>query len=214
MLSTVDEKAVDYAVLAAGKAQRRWANAEALALWEDAIDRLTRMPETESNRDRRIDAVIRQAEVRFALGQHTGQIEVLEGIRALVEAADPERRATWHYWTGFLHSLTGSRPETAIEHCQEASRIAEAHGLEEIRAYAETCLAQAYLCAGRLSDGLSGRRAGARRVREPGQPLVGLPGALPAQPPSPTRGASGSGASATASARSSTGRPWTTSASR
>ena len=160
MLSTVDEKAVDYAVLAAGKAQRRWANAEALALWEDAIDRLTRMPETESNRDRRIDAVIRQAEVRFALGQHTGQIEALEGIRALVEAADPERRATWHYWTGFLHSLTGSRPETAIEHCQEASRIAEAHGLEEIRAYAETCLAQAYLCAGRLADGLeAGERA-------------------------------------------------------
>ena len=35
-----NEKAVDYAILAAEKAQRRWANTEAQAFFEDALKRL------------------------------------------------------------------------------------------------------------------------------------------------------------------------------
>ena len=42
-----DENAVDYAILAAEKAQRRWANTEALALFEAALKRLASMPDTD-----------------------------------------------------------------------------------------------------------------------------------------------------------------------
>ena len=61
--STADEKAVDYALLAAAKAQRRWANAEAMAHFEAALGRLDAMKDTEANRLRRIDAVVVLAEV-------------------------------------------------------------------------------------------------------------------------------------------------------
>jgi predicted ATPase len=56
--SDATEKAVDYAISAAEKAQRRWANIEALAYFNDALHRLEPMPNTEPNRLRRIDAVL------------------------------------------------------------------------------------------------------------------------------------------------------------
>jgi len=161
--SAEHEPAVDYALLAAEKAQRRWANNEALALFSAAVARLDAMPDTLPNRLRRIDAVLKQAEVKFALGQHAEHVQALEGIRHLVEgdeALDPRRRAAWHYWTGFLHSLTGGRPEVPIAHCREASRIAEARGFDDLAAFAECCLAQSYAVAGDLRAAVAaGERA-------------------------------------------------------
>jgi class 3 adenylate cyclase/tetratricopeptide (TPR) repeat protein len=155
------EKAVDYAILAAEKSQRRWANSEALAYFEDALRRLDTMPGTPANRVRRIDAVLKQAEVRYALGQYTEHIDALAAIRAIIDdSGDPRRRATWHYWTGFLHSVTGGRPEIAIEHCRAAAAIASAHGLDDIDAVVASCLAQVYIVAGRLHDAVAaGERA-------------------------------------------------------
>src|SRR4029077_16160342 len=92
------EKSVDYAILAGEKSQRRWANSEALAYFNDALHRLDLLPDTAANRVRRIDAVIKQAEVNFALGRHADQIQALDGIRPLVDNSDDaRRRATWHY---------------------------------------------------------------------------------------------------------------------
>jgi DNA-binding NtrC family response regulator/tetratricopeptide (TPR) repeat protein len=156
-----DAKAVDYALLTAAKAQSRWANAEALAYFTAALARLEAMPDSPANRRRRIDAVVKQAETKFALGQHAEHIEALDRIREIVDAAgDPPRRAAWYYWTGFLHGLTGGRPEVSIALCREAVAIADAEGLAEIRAFAECCLSQVYLMAGDLRNALeSGRRA-------------------------------------------------------
>jgi tetratricopeptide (TPR) repeat protein len=155
------EKAVDYAIRAAEKAQRRWANAEALAHFESALTRLATMADTEANRGRRIDAVIKQAEVKFALGQHAEHIQALERIRNLVEeSADLQLRAAWHYWMGFLHAFTGERPDVAIAYCREAVAIAEAHGFDRILALAEGCLAQAHFVAGDLRRAVTlGERA-------------------------------------------------------
>ena len=160
-LSDADDKAVDYAIRASERAQRRWANTEALALSEAALERLRRMPETDANRLRTIDAVIKLAEVRFALGQHTMQLAALEQVTEVVAAIDdPPRRAAWHYWMGFLNSLTGGRRETSIAHCQEASAIAESAHLEVLGASAHTCLAQVYLVAGELRKAIeTGERA-------------------------------------------------------
>ena len=156
-----NEKTVDYAILAAEKAQRRWANTEALAYFEGALKRLEAMPDTPPNRLRKIDAVVKQAEIKFALGRHAEHIQALEAIRDLVDStADPPRRAAWYYWTGFLHSLTGSRPETPIAYCQEAIAIAKAAALDEIRASAESCLCHVLGYAGQLHEALAaGERA-------------------------------------------------------
>jgi tetratricopeptide (TPR) repeat protein len=160
--SGADEQAVDYALLAAAKAQRRWANTEAVAHFDAALRRLDAMKDTEANRLRRVDAVVNQAEVKFALGQHREHIHALESIRPLVnQAGDPRRRAAWYYWTGFLHSLIGSsKPEVAIAYCREAAAIADTGGFEDIRAYAECCLAHVYQVSGNLFGALdAGERA-------------------------------------------------------
>src|SRR5262245_19392240 len=143
-------KAVDYAIRAAEKAQRRWANTEALVHFEAALARLEGMPDVEVNRWRRVDAVVKQAEVKFALGQHAEHIAALERVAPLVQNADPARRAAWYYWTGFLHSLTGGRPEVAIGYCREASAIAVGAYLDELRAFADSCLTQVYVLTGDL----------------------------------------------------------------
>jgi tetratricopeptide (TPR) repeat protein len=159
--SDYGQKAVDYAILAAEKAQRRWANTEALMYFNDALRRVDKMPDTEPNRFRRVDAVLKQAEVKFALGRHAEHIQALEAIRGIVDkTGDARRRATWHYWTGFLNSLTGGRPDIAIENCREAATIASAFGLDDIDAFANCCLSQVYTIAGRLHDAIEvGERA-------------------------------------------------------
>jgi tetratricopeptide (TPR) repeat protein len=140
------EKAVDFAILAAEKAQRRWANSDALNYFDDALRRLEAMPDTKPNRLRRIDAIVKQAEAKFALGRQAEHITALEDIRNIVEAAgDPRRRATWHYWTGFLHSLTGSPASLAIEHCREAAAIAAAAGCDDIEGFIYSCSVAIYL---------------------------------------------------------------------
>jgi tetratricopeptide (TPR) repeat protein len=147
--------------MAARKSQRRWANSDALTYFTDALRRLDAMPDSEANGLRRIDAVLDQAEVNYALGRYTEHIQALEKIRGLVDAsADPPRRATWHYWSGFLHATSGSRPDVAIAHCREATKIASAAALDETNAFAESCLAQVYMIAGRLHEGIeAGERA-------------------------------------------------------
>jgi tetratricopeptide (TPR) repeat protein len=155
------EKAIDCAVLAAEKAQHRWANIESLNYFNDALGRLDAMPDTEANRLRRVDAVLKQAEVKYALGQYTDNIQRLQSIRDIVDAIDDARpRAAWHYWIGLQHSVGGGRPEVAIEHCREAAKIASGSGLVDIDALAQSCLAQVYVVAGRLHDAVeAGERA-------------------------------------------------------
>ena len=149
------EKSVDYAILAAEKSQRRWANREALSYFNDALHRLDLLPDSEANRLRRIDAVIKQGDGKFALGEHGQYVQALDHIRDLVEQADdPRRRATWHYWRGWSHLMTGGQPDVAIDHCNKAAALATVAGLEDVLAYAESCLAQAYLPAGRLQEAI------------------------------------------------------------
>jgi class 3 adenylate cyclase/tetratricopeptide (TPR) repeat protein len=155
------EKSVDYAILAGEKSQRRWANHEALGYFNDALQRLDMLPDTEANRLRRIDAVLNQGDGKFVLGEHAPHIVALDQIRHLVdEIDDPRRRATWHYWRGWAHIMTGGRPDVAIDDCNTAAELATAARLDEIKAYAESCLAQVYLTAGRLREAIeAGERA-------------------------------------------------------
>jgi class 3 adenylate cyclase/tetratricopeptide (TPR) repeat protein len=156
------ELAVDYAILAAEKAQKRWAHAEALKYFASALKRLDTMPDTEANRLRRVDAVVKQGEIMFALGRQAEHLVALDGIRDLVDvAADPPRRAAWYYWAGFLRSGTQGHTDVPISYCREAIAIADANGLEDIKPFAECCLTHVYDMAGRLREALA---AGDRAV--------------------------------------------------
>jgi tetratricopeptide (TPR) repeat protein len=159
--TTEDEKYVDYALLAAGKLQRRAAHQEVLELLDSALERLARMPGTAANRRRRVDAVLAQREARFALGQHREHIENLRAIAGEVEeTGDARFRADWHYSLGFLGGLAGGSLREAIEHCRQAARIADAAGLADVYAKAECCSTQLLTMAGDLSDAvLAAKRA-------------------------------------------------------
>jgi class 3 adenylate cyclase/tetratricopeptide (TPR) repeat protein len=156
-----DDEAVKYGLLAAETAQRRWANEIALGHFKAAALRLETMPDSVTHRLLKIDTVIGQAEVMFALGRHLEHVQALEAIRALVEDCDDDaRRAAWNYWTGFLHSFTGTPPEISIGYCRDAARIASAAGLTELQAYANCCLAHVSVLAGNLEDAMAaGERA-------------------------------------------------------
>jgi class 3 adenylate cyclase/tetratricopeptide (TPR) repeat protein len=149
------EKSIDYAILAGEKSQHRWANSEALNYFNDALHLLDAMPDTPTNQLRRIDAVLKQAEVKYALGQYSEHLKTLESVRGIVDqTGDPRRRADWHYWTGFLHSVSGGRSDVAITYCREAAKIASTAGLDDIKSFAESCLAQVYIVAGQLREAI------------------------------------------------------------
>ncbi|HZU88554.1 MAG TPA: hypothetical protein VE993_04785, partial [Stellaceae bacterium] len=155
------EKAVDYALLAAGKAQRRCAYSEALAYFDDALRRLDALPDSGPNRSRRIDAVLKQAEVKLALGRHAEHIAALAAIRGSVDRSDePRQRVAWHYWTGFLHCLTGGHPSVAIAQCRRAAEIAATARFSELDGFIFSSLAQAHVVAGELTAAIeAGERA-------------------------------------------------------
>jgi tetratricopeptide (TPR) repeat protein len=50
--------------------------------------------------------------------------------------------------------VSGGRPEVAIDYCREAAKIASTAGLDDIHAFAESCLSQIYVVAGRLQDAI------------------------------------------------------------
>jgi transcriptional regulator with AAA-type ATPase domain/tetratricopeptide (TPR) repeat protein len=159
--SVEGERAVDYGLLAAEKAARRWANIEARTAFTTVLGRLDRMPRTRENLLRRLDAVLRQSEVRFALGEQRAQLQGLAAVGDVVEqVADPARRAAWLYWSGFLHCLVGGQLEVAIARCEEAATLIAQAGLENLRPFADCCLAQAYSLAGDLREAMAaGERA-------------------------------------------------------
>ena len=155
-LSEDDDKAVEYATRASERALLRWANSEAISFSDAALLRLQVMPATEANRLRKIDIVIKQAEVRFALGQHTTQLEALSLVGQLLKPEDDASLlAAWHYWMGFLSSITGGKTELLLTHCKQASTIAKRAELEDLGASAECCLAQVYLSMGELNKAIA-----------------------------------------------------------
>jgi len=113
------------------------------------------MPASEPNRLRRIDAVLKQGDVKFALGRHSEHIQNLDDIGDIVrDAGDPRRRASWHYWSGYLRSLTGKGLALAIDDCRASAAIAAAADLDEIVGFATSSLAMAYSFAGRPREAI------------------------------------------------------------
>ena len=130
--SAEDEKAVDYAILAAEKAQRRWANTEALAQFEPRS-----APRAHAGHRGQPPPAHRR-------GDQAGRDQVRAGPprRARPGARGhprPGRRGRRSAPAGRLVLLErasstaspGGRPEVPIAYCREAVAIAEASGLDD-----------------------------------------------------------------------------------
>ena len=127
------EKAVDYRHCgrrkidsAAGPTPRR------CSYFDDALIACSTQCQTRRQPASPYRRCLKHGEVKFAARAHAGHYTgTLEQIRSVVDqTGDPRRRATWHYWGGFLQILTGGRPHVAIGHCREAAEIASVAGLE------------------------------------------------------------------------------------
>jgi len=85
----------------------------------------------------------------------TEHIQNLDDIGDVVrDADDPRRRASWHYWSGYLRSLTGRGLALAINDCRDSAAIAAAADLDEIVGFATSSLAMAYSFAGRPREAI------------------------------------------------------------
>jgi len=85
----------------------------------------------------------------------TEHIQNLDDIGDVVrDADDPRRRASWHYWSGYLRSLTGKGLARAINDCRDSAAIAAAADLDEIVGFATSSLAMAYSFAGRPREAI------------------------------------------------------------
>jgi class 3 adenylate cyclase/tetratricopeptide (TPR) repeat protein len=159
-LSDSDDQAVRFGLMAAENAQHRWANDQALSYFASVLRRLDAMPVTPHNELIRIDAVIGQAEVMFALGRHAEHVTSLEALRPLIERCRNDRReAAWNYWMGFLQSFVGGKPEVSIAYCREAAAIASRAGLDDLLAYSNCCLAHVSVLAGDLAGAMQAGEA-------------------------------------------------------
>ena len=149
--SDAAEKAVDYAIAAAEKAQRRWANSDALNYFDNALRRLETMPETEVNRLRHIDAVLKQVEVKFALGRQVEHLTALEEYTEYCRGCwRPSPPATWHYWTGYLHGLTGG-PAARGDRALSRGRSDSGGGrMRRLEGFIYSCVVQTYMFGGEL----------------------------------------------------------------
>ena len=174
------------------------------------------MPDTEANQLRRIDAVVKQAEVKFALGRHAEHVEALEADQG------PRRHGGRSSAAGDLVLLdgilaeprSGAGPRTRSPYCREALAIADATGFDDIRPFAECCLAHVLMTAGDLRgahrESASAPSRPSRRAAISGGPA----GRCGHSARSRTTSASGSAASSTAAAPSSTAGRSTICASR
>ena len=82
--------------------------------------------------------MLKQAEVKFALGRHAEHIAALEQIRDLVEeTSDPRAPSYLALLERFLAQLDGGPAGIAIEHCRRGRAISAAAGLTISTAYAD-----------------------------------------------------------------------------
>ncbi|HEY4691279.1 MAG TPA: adenylate/guanylate cyclase domain-containing protein [Anaerolineae bacterium] len=125
------EKAIGYLERAGHQAAHSGANAEAKALYEQALETLLQMPVTPDRQRQLIDLTVDLARV----GAYLPSDNILTMLRLALDAAqtlqDEERLARVHGSTGAFHYVMGRLGE-AQEHFTRCMALAEKLGLEEL----------------------------------------------------------------------------------
>jgi class 3 adenylate cyclase/tetratricopeptide (TPR) repeat protein len=119
------EKAYQYLQSSAIKAGTRYSLWEAFRLGREALDVLSKMPQTEENKRRGIDACHLLALVMLATSYPEDSLEILqEGERLSRELGDEKSLARFHGHIGTYYGLRGD-PELSVKYLEAAYKVAE-----------------------------------------------------------------------------------------
>jgi len=146
--STNIEKAVEYLDLANQKAIRVNAMDEAKAYFDEAMELLDTLPETEENRQRRISLLVNQVEVLHLLFKFPEYYELLSRYESMAEAlGNPELLGAFYGRLGHCHYGFGHFDQ-AIQTLTKAAELCEAEGNAEEAGYAYSYLEWSHLNRG------------------------------------------------------------------
>jgi DNA-binding NtrC family response regulator/class 3 adenylate cyclase/tetratricopeptide (TPR) repeat protein len=118
-------RALRYALVAGDRAARVYANVEAAAHYEQALEAARALPPSPDAQRMEIDATIKLATVGITRQDTQRNRENMVAARALAESLDDRARlAGILYWTGRIEYVLGNT-RTAIEYAERSLKIAE-----------------------------------------------------------------------------------------
>jgi len=142
------EKAFQYLRLSAEKAQRSYATREAHRYYNETLDTLGNLPDTEQNRRARIDITLSMSSVFVALSFPEGTLGILEeAVKAAKMLSDRSASLRLYSQIGTAHSYAGNTVE-ALKFTEKAFDEAEKLGYLEAALRAALSLCNTYLLTG------------------------------------------------------------------
>ncbi len=157
-----DEKTAEYAIRAGDHAGRLSAEPEAGAHYTQALQALSRLPDTDENRRAHIDTLIKRTAVSFTSASPEQHLANLREAESLVEillctdapsSADRLRLARVHAWSARMHFFRQER-RAALEDFRQVLPVAQDLGDEELAALASTNMARIWLWEGEFGRAL------------------------------------------------------------
>jgi len=123
--STRDEKAIDYLTLAGDKSVKIYSTEDAIGYYEEALKKLDKVPDTKTNKGKRVDLFIKQARVMRLMGRLKEHIKTLENnLPVAEELGDKDRLAEYYFKMGFYYSVMGEI-EDSNKYCTKSVELAE-----------------------------------------------------------------------------------------
>lgn len=151
-------QAVDHLVAAGDAAARFYAYAEANLYYSQALTALSKLPETEDSRGRRVEVIWRLASVSFAVDptRNLARLQEAELIaRRLLEADGGTARrlsmARVQYWIGRIHFMRGDHRD-AIQYFKQVLAVAQEIGDADLLALPSSVIGRALAMQGRWAQ--------------------------------------------------------------
>jgi tetratricopeptide (TPR) repeat protein len=143
------EKAYHYLKLSGNKAIRNYSNWEAFLFYKEAIDVLSKMPETEENKREQIEVRLLMTVPMLPLGYPENSLEFLEvGERLSKKLGDKKNRAHFLSQMGIYYTLKGEDLLLAKKYSEDSYKEAEKIGDIELMAPITMDLIYAYFMSG------------------------------------------------------------------
>jgi len=159
-------KAVEYLDLANRKAEQAHAMEDALAYFEQAMNLMDTLPDTASNRERRLSLLVNQSAVFQLLFRHPEYHELLKRYENLaIDLPDSELAGIFYARLAQCESVFGHYRE-AVRVGTEAASLCEAEGSLENAGFAYSMVQVACLWSGNLSRTIALKQDVLRMMRK------------------------------------------------
>ena len=150
--SEAREKAYQYLKLSGNKATRNYSNWEAFRFYKQAIEVLSKMPETEENKREQIEVRLLMAAPMFSLGYPEDSLEILQkGERLSKELGDEKSFVLFLSLIGHCYGFKGEDLLLAIKYSENSFKEAEKIGDIELMASIGPELCTLYFWRGECS---------------------------------------------------------------